>query len=179
MKSKLTIITSLAAFSMAALFIQSAEAVPAKQHAKAAATTKSKELPTILTGYPTNITVQVLKCVRANVPEFGRNNVVVLQYRLKKIGPNIGQIKYFDDSRFQALEIKARDASLGSSFEPIRGAGHEESTYSEDVDTATWKAGQNGDGYAWFKIPEHVTTLDVFFPKTKPVRLEIEVPTAK
>lgn len=154
------------------------EAAPAKaaKPAKTAAAEKKDELPTIQTGYATNLTIQVLRCVRANVPEFGTNNVVVIQYRLKKVGANTGPVKFYGDTIFPAIDIKARDASLGSSFEPIRGANLQEKTYSDDVDTQNWKVGQTGDGYAWFKIPERVTALDVFFPKTSPVRLNIEVP---
>jgi hypothetical protein len=113
--------------------------------------------------------------VRANVPEFGRNNIVVLQYRIKKVGANTGAVKYFGDDRFVSIDIKVKDPMLGSGFEVIRGV-HEQPTHSDDVATADWKVGQTGDGYAWFKIPESVSTIDVFFPKTSPVRLNIEVP---
>ncbi len=167
-------VIAISAFSF--LLPTSSDAAPAKASAKKAE--KKDELPTVLTGFPTNLTVQVLRCVRANVAEFGRNNVVVLQYRLKKVGPNTGAVKYFGDARFVALEIKVKDAMLGSAYEVIRGAGHEHSTRSEDVETGDWKVGQTGDGYAWFKIPEDVKTLDVYFPKTSPVRLNIEVPKA-
>jgi hypothetical protein len=148
---------------------------------QAAKTTASKpaakqELPKMLTGFPTNISVQVLRCIRANVPEFGRNNVVVLQFRLRKEGPDTGPVKYFGDDRFEPTEIKCRDPILSSSFEPIGGAGHEESTYSNTAVTSGWKVGQTGDGYAWFKIPERITILDVYFPKTRPMRIPIEIP---
>lgn len=174
--NKKIMIAGVLAISIANFLLPAAsEAAPKKAAASAA---KKAELPTILTGFPTNLTVQVLRCVRANVAEFGRNNVVVLQYRLKKVGPNTGAVKYFGDARFIALEIKVKDASLGSAYEVISGAGHEHSTRSEDVDTTNWTVGQTGDGYAWFKIPDDVTTLDVFFPKTSPVRIPIEVPKA-
>lgn len=168
---------SVLALLVMGFLVPANEAAPTKKGGDSAKKTEKKdELPTVLTGFPTNLTLQVLRCVRANVAEFGKNNVVVLQYRLKKVGPNTGAVKYFGDARFVALEIKAKDATLGSSYEVIRGAGHEHSTRSEDVDTADWKVGQTGDGYAWFKIPEDVNTLDVYFPKTSPVRLQVEVP---
>ncbi len=172
------LIAGLVSISAAAFLSSAADAAP-KKPAQAVGAAKQPELPTVLTGLPTNLTVHVLRCVRANVPEFGTNNVVVLQYRIKKIGPDTGPVKYYDDARFDAIKIKAKDASLGSGFEPIGGAGHEESTYSGGVDTSNWKVGQTGDGYAWFKIPERVTDIDVFFPKTSPVRLTIDVPRAK
>lgn len=174
MNTKL-LLAGIIASSLTTFTVLEAEAAPAKKAVKATAEKKAA-LPTVLTGFPTNLTVEVLRCVRANVPEFGTNNVVVLQYRLKKVGPNTGAVKYYSDAKFNAIDIKAKDPSLGSGFEPIRGAGHQESTYSDDVDTADWKVGQTGDGYAWFKIPERITALDVFFPKTSPVRLSIEVP---
>lgn len=150
--------------------------LPGDAAPKKTASAKPKPLPTILTGFPTNLSLTVLRCVRAHVPEFGTNNVVVIQYRLRKEGPNTGDVKYFGDARFVALDIKTRDPALASAYEPIRGANLGERTYSDDVDTANWKVGQTGDGYAWFKIPERVTSLDVFFPKTSPIRIPIEVP---
>ncbi len=170
-----SVLVAIALAASAMSFMAPSSEAANKTVAKAPAAAK-QALPTVLTGYPTNLTVQVLRCVRANVPEFGTNNVVVLQYRLKKIGANTGAVKYFGDARFAAIDIKAKDPMLGSGFEPIGGAGHEERTYSDDVDTANWNNGQTGDGYAWFKIPERVTELDVFFPKTSPVRVPIEVP---
>ena len=170
--NKQILIASVIAISAISFLAPASEAAPKKAAATAA------KLPTVLTGFPTNLTVEVLRCVRANVAEFGRNNVVVLQYRIKKVGPNTGAVKFFGDARFNALEIKVKDASLGSSYEVISGAGHEHSTRSGDVDTTNWTVGQTGDGYAWFKIPDDVSTLDVFFPKTSPVRVNIEVPKA-
>jgi hypothetical protein len=169
------LIAAMIAVSAVSLMVPTANAAPKLGAKQLAAAPKKAELPTVLTGFPTNLTVQVLKFVRANVPEFGRNNVVVLQYRIKKVGPNTGAVKFFGDARFNAIDIKAKDPALGSGFEVIRGV-HDEPTYSDDVDTANWKVGQTGDGYAWFKIPERITALDVFFPKTSPVRVAIEVP---
>ncbi|MBX9689690.1 MAG: hypothetical protein K2X27_23465 [Candidatus Obscuribacterales bacterium] len=167
------LIASVLAFSIVSFASTASEAAPKKA---AAAAAKKPELPTVLTGFPTNLTIEVLRCVRANVAEFGRNNIVVLQFRLKKVGPNTGAVKYFGDARFIPLEIKAKDASLGSSYEVISGAGHEHPTRSGDTDTTNWKVGQTGDGYVWFKIPDDVNTLDIFFPKTNPVRVSVEVP---
>ncbi len=170
-----TLIAGILAISAAGVLNLPSEAAP-KQAGKTPVAAKKSELPTVLTGFPTNLTVQVLRCIRANVPEFGTNNVVVLQYRIKKVGADTGKVQFFGDARFNAIDVKSKDPVLASSFEPIRGAGHQESTYSDDVDTTDWKVGQTGDGYVWFKIPDRVTSIDVFFPKTSPVRVPIEVP---
>lgn len=174
--NKKILIASVLAMSTMSFLLPASEAAPKKAAAPAKKEEKKDELPTVLSGFPTNLTIQVLRCVRANVEEFGRNNIVVLQYRLKKVGPNTGAVKYFGDARFIPIEIKAKDAMLGSSYEVITGAGHEHNTRSGDVDTTDWKVGQNGDGYVWFKIPSDVNTLDVYFPKTSPVRVPVEVP---
>lgn len=144
--------------------------------AKKVAPVQKKEFPKLMTGLETNVSVQLLRVVRANVPEFGRNNIVVVQYRLRKEGANKPGTIY--KGWFEATDIKARDPALGSAYEVIRGV-HEHSTYSQTAMTNSWQTGQTGDGYAWFKIPDDVKRIDLFFPETRPFNnIPIEVPKA-
>ena len=165
--SVLTVIATAAAISITP--------VNAAQAAKAA--TKPKEYAKVLTGMDTNVSIQLLRVVRANVAEFGRNNIVVIQYRLRKEGPNLHP-GLTSKAWFDPIEIKLRNSSMGDSYETIRGI-HEHHTCSGESMTNEWTVGRQGDGYAWFKVPDDVTTVDIFFPFTHGyMGIPVEIPKA-
>lgn len=159
-------LTTLALLSSLSLDADAAPKAPAK----------AKEYPKVLTGFDTNLSVQVLRCVRAHVPGFGHNAVVVLQYRLRKEGANPPGSPPFSKDKFWPREIKAKDPSLGQAYE-VWQPNEENETYSKAFWTSEWKSGQNGDGYVWLKVPERVNVIDVYFPFTVPQRVNIEVPS--
>lgn len=140
-----------------------------------AAPAKPKENPKVMTGLDTKVSVQVLKLVRAHVEGFGKNQVVVVQYRLRKEGPNPPGQPPFEKDKWWPRDIKARDPALGMGFAPWEPTSGNE-TYSKAFWTDEWKPGQNGDGYVWLNIPERVKTIDLIFPYTIPQRMNIEVP---
>ncbi len=150
-------------------------ATPGECKSAAKAPAKATQFPKVLTGLDTNVSIQVLKCVRAHVPGFGTNQVVVVQYRLRKEGGNPSGDPPYDKDKFYPREIKARDPALGQKFlvwEPTSG----NETYSANQWTSEFKPGQNGDGYVWLNIPDRVKTIDLIFPYTVPQRIDIEVP---
>lgn len=136
---------------------------------------KAKEYPKVMTGFQTNMSVQILRCVRAHVPGFGHNAVVVLQYRLRKEGPNPSGSPPFDKDKFWPRDIKAKDPALGQAFE-VWAPNDENQTYSHAFWTSEWKPGQNGDGYVWLNVPQRCNVIDVYFPYTNPQRVNVEVP---
>lgn len=150
---------------------------PGECKAKAQAAAAAKTFPKVMTGFQTNMSVQILRCVRAHVPGFGTNQVVVLQYRLRKEGGNPPGSPPYDKDKFWTRDIKARDPVLGQSFK-VWEATEGNETASGNFWTSEWKAGQNGDGYVWLNIPDRVKVVDIFFPYTNPQRVEIEVPKA-
>lgn len=161
--------------SVLALLAVLAISASAAGECKGAAPAKAKQYPKVMTGLDTNVSVQVLKCVRAHVEGFGQNQVVVVQYRLRKEGPNPSGTPPFSKDKWWPNEIKARDPALGQGFkvwDPTSG----NDTYSKAKWTDEMKPGENGDGYVWLNIPERVKVIDLIFPFTIPQRMEIEVP---
>lgn len=144
---------------------------------KAPPSQTSKQFPKVMTGFDTHMSVQILRCVRAHVPGFGQNQVVVLQYRLRKEGANPSGSPPYDKDKWWPSDIKARDPVLGQGFKPWPPSEGND-TYSGAFWTDDWKTGQTGDGYVWLNIPERVKVIDIFFPYTNPQRVEIEVPHA-
>lgn len=145
--------------------------------AKGSAPAKPKEFPKVMTGFDTHMSVQILRCVRAHVEGFGHNQVVVLQYRLRKEGANPSGAPPYEKDKWWPSDIKARDPALGQAFKPW-GPTEGNETYSAACWTDEWKTGQNGDGYVWLNIPDRVKVIDVIFPYTIPQRVEIELPKA-
>jgi hypothetical protein len=137
--------------------------------------TAEPQYPKVMTGLDTKVSVQLLKCVRAHVEGFGHNQVVVVQYRLRKEGANPPGSPPFDKDKWWTRDIKARDPAMGQAFLPWQPTSGNE-TYSANFWTSEWKPGQNGDGYVWLNIPERVKTIDLIFPYTNPQRVNIEVP---
>jgi hypothetical protein len=139
---------------------------------------KAKTFPKVMTGLDTNVSIQILRCVRAHVEGFGTNQVVVVQYRLKKEGPNPSGAPPYEKDKFWPNEIKARDPVLGQAFKVWQPSEGNE-TYSRAKWTDEMKPGENGDGYVWLNIPDRVNTIDLFFPYTNPQRVDIEIPKAQ
>jgi hypothetical protein len=81
MKAKKAVLLVLSVFTALGTLAADCQAAPAK-----AATPQG--FPKVMTGLDTKVSVQILRCVRAHVPGFGQNQVVVLQYRLRKEGAN-------------------------------------------------------------------------------------------
>lgn len=162
--------------ALAAMFICSAPSVECKGNAAAPAAKKT-EFPKVMTGFDTHLSVQILRCVRAHIEGFGHNQVVVVQYRLRKEGPNPSGSPPFDKDKWWPRDIKARDPALGQAFQVWQPTSGNE-TYSQACWTDEWKPGQNGDGYVWLNIPERVKVVDIVFPYTIPQRVQIEVPKA-
>lgn len=133
------------------------------------------KFPKVMTGLDTNVSVQILRCVRAHVPGFGQNQVVVLQYRLRKEAGNPGGQPPYEKDKWWPNEIKARDPMLGQAFAVWQPSSGNE-TYSHAKWTDEMKPGENGDGYVWLNIPERVKQIDLFFPYTVPQRVAIETP---
>ena len=149
--------------------------LPADAKAPAAAAAKAPSFPKVMTGLDTKVSVQVLRCIRANVDGFGHNQVVVVQYRLRKEGPNPPGSPPFKKDKFWPGETKAKDPALGQGFKVWeRSEGND--TYSGALWTSDWKPGQTGDGYIWLNVPERVNVIDLYFPYTNPQRLNIEIP---
>lgn len=165
--SILTIISCAAAISVS----------PARSANAQKTAAQPKTYAKVLTGMETNVSVQLLRVVRANVNEFGRNNIIVVQYRLRKEGPNTHH-GLVTKAWFDPGEIKLRNSTMGDSYETIRGI-HEHHTCSGQSMTNEWTVGQQGDGYAWFKVPDDVTTVDIFFPYTHGyMGIPVEIPKA-
>lgn len=149
-------------------------ATPAYCKAPAAVSNK-QEFSKVMTGFDTNLSIQILRCVRAHVEGFGHNAVVVLQFRIRKEGANPAGSPPFAKDKFWPRDIKARDPVLGQSFK-VWENNDENDTSSKAFWSSEWKNGQTGDGYVWLKVPERCNTIDVFFPYTNPIRVNVEVP---
>lgn len=118
-----------------------------------------------MTGMVTNMSVQLLAVKRIQVEN--RNDIVLVQYRLRKEGEKKGELPGGDDLilyRFDPQNIKGRDTNTNESFEYISLKEH--NTYSNPVDTTGWNIGQQGDGFVWLKVPKETNTLDILFPTT-------------
>jgi len=126
----------------------------------------SSRFPKVMTGMETNVSIQLLTVKRIKVREFDEN-VVLVQYRLKKEGKNLIQ-GLPTKANFYAVETKARDTQTSESFEVIRRSGF--NSYSDTALTNEWKVGQQGDGFLWLKVPREVKQLDIFFPYTAPYK---------
>src|SRR5262245_4343619 len=119
------------------------------------------KLPKIMTGLDDGVSLEVLKCVRSHVEGFGHNQVVVVQFRLKKEGP-IDKSKRQTKNMLYAANIKARDPAMANSFK-CWGKKNGETTHSDMIFTMNWPVGQTGDGFVWLNIPERVQTVDLIF----------------
>lgn len=166
MKSKIAVLLAVLSLCLAA---------PGDCKGPAAAAAKPKEYPKVMTGLDTHVSVQLLRCVRSHVEGFGHNQVVVVQYRLRKEGANPPGSPPYDKDKWWTRDIKARDPVLGQAFLPWQPTSGNE-TMSANFWTDEWKPGQNGDGYVWLNIPDRVKTIDLIFPYTIPQRVNIEVP---
>jgi hypothetical protein len=170
MKAKKAVLLVLSVFTALGTLAADCQAAPAK-----AATPQG--FPKVMTGLDTKVSVQILRCVRAHVPGFGQNQVVVLQYRLRKEGANPSGAPPYDKDKWYPREIKARDPVLSQAFEVWQPTSGNE-TYSKNKWTDEMKPGESGDGYVWLNIPDRVNLVDVYFPYTNPQRVKIEVPKA-
>lgn len=129
----------------------------------------------IMTGLDDGVSVEIPKCMRSHVEGFGHNQIVVVQYRLKKEGP-IDKSKRKTKNVFYAAKILARDPAMGNSFK-CWTKRNGETTHSNIVFTSNWPLGQTGDGFVWLNIPEKVEVTDLVFPETEPIRTTIAKPT--
>lgn len=162
----------LSALALTSFAVSPGNCAPTK-----ATASKGHEYPKVMTGFDTHMSIQIKKCIRAHVPGYGTNQVVVLQYILRKEGPNPAGSPPYDKDKFWPRDIKARDPALAQAFKVWQQNGDEE-TASAAFWTDEWKPGQNGEGYVWLNIPERVKVIDVYFPYTNPQRVEIEIPKA-
>jgi hypothetical protein len=166
----------LFSIAMAMLVAGNIFATPAESKGSAPAASASK-FPKVMTGFETKMSVQILRVVRAHVPGFGQNGVVVVQYRLRKEGPNPPGNTPFEKDKWWPSDIKARDPVMSQAFNVWQRTDTEQ-TYSDACWTSDWKVGQQGDGYVWLNVPERIKVIDIYFPYTNPQRVQIEVPKA-
>lgn len=162
---------SLAALALTTTVV----AVPSEAKTTKAPAAKKAEFPKVMTGFDTKLSVQILRVIRSHVEGFGHNAVVVVQYRIRKEGPNPSGSKPFEKDKFWPRDIKGRDPSLGQAFN-VWQPNEENETYSKAFWSSDWNVGQTGDGYVWLNVPERVKVIDIYFPYTNPQRVNIEVP---
>lgn len=170
-----SLLASLTVMSVASAAVTAVSVGPAEGKTTKAPAAKKKEFPKVMTGFDTQMSVQILRVIRSHVEGFGHNAVVVVQYRLRKEGANPPGSKPFEKDKFWPRDIKARDPAMGQAF-TVWQPNEENETYSKAFWTSDWNPGQTGDGYVWLKVPERVNTIDIFFPFTNPQRVNIEVP---
>lgn len=103
--------------------------------------------------------VELLSVKRIQDPETGKQDVVNVQFRVRRLSsdspPVLNQI-------LSPNQVAARNPETSETYEPV-----DLKRATDPILINLVNVNASVDGYVWLKIPEGVNTIDLFFPETQ------------
>lgn len=101
--------------------------------------------------------VELLSAKRIQDPETGNRDVVNLQMRIRRLSDQVQKPTYVEVGL-----TTARNPNTSETYKAVDPSKRS----TDKVDLSEMEKGTSADAYVWLRLPERVSTLDVFVPKT-------------
>ncbi|MGB3204255.1 MAG: hypothetical protein WBB28_04640 [Crinalium sp.] len=101
--------------------------------------------------------VELLSVKRIEDPQTGNRDVVNVQMRIRSQANDLKKPTYIEIG-----QTTARNPNTSETYKPVDSSKHS----TEKVDISQIAKGASADAYVWLRLPEKVSTLDIFVPKT-------------
>jgi hypothetical protein len=104
--------------------------------------------------------VELLSVRRIQDPETGTPDVVNVQFRVRRIAPD----SIVTQPGFNTSFTRAINPETNEVYKLIEGR---DSSDSSSIAVGNMREGASADAHAWLKVPEGVSTIDIYVPDTQ------------
>jgi hypothetical protein len=104
--------------------------------------------------------VELLSVRRIQDPETGTRDVVNVQFRVRRIAPD----SIVTQPGFNTSFTRAINPETNEVYKLIEGR---DSSDSSSIAVGNMREGASVDAHAWLKVPEGVSTIDIYVPDTQ------------
>jgi hypothetical protein len=104
--------------------------------------------------------VELLSVRRIQDPETGTRDVVNVQFRVRRIAPD----SIVTQPGFNTSFTRAINPETNEVYKLIEGR---DSSDSSSIAVGNMREGASADAHAWLKVPEGVSTIDIYVPDTQ------------
>lgn len=108
--------------------------------------------------YGTKAKVELLSAKRIQDPETGMRDVVNVQMRIRRVGPDV-----VGTDLISLGETAARNPDTSETYQPVDAVRRS----SGVVSLFQMRQGASADAYVWMQVPEGVSTIDLFIKETR------------